>query len=360
MITNPTNLEPILCLNQDKKAIEYALSKIQTAEPCSIVGMSHMSKEVIYKYLLQRLGKIKLPFILRELQASSDEQLSELLSEVTKLKEPILIVVLISDNVNSRPFIESINQLRLERSTNFVCVIISNIAQVQSSLEKNEKILFTSQFILKPLDLVDTNLLLADLQRRFKYILTPTQAENIIELSAGHIGLIKSLYLLTKDNPDIEYSVEKLIFIPSITFRLEAILNQLSIEKTHILLKNTRSAKDDSFFEQYGFTKNGEIFNELLKKYILLNFPQTKPVQKLENILTKSEMAVFEALLASVGKFVLRDEIAKIIWGESWSEKYSDWAIDMLISRVRGKLKKVGIASKIITKKGIGFYLEEG
>ncbi|KKT75244.1 MAG: hypothetical protein UW69_C0018G0015 [Microgenomates group bacterium GW2011_GWA2_44_7] len=54
-----------------------------------------------------------------------------------------------------------------------------------------------------------------------------------------------------------------------------------------------------------------------------------------------------------------REELSKLLWGSQSQEKYSDWAIDQTISRMRKKLVMAGISEeKFRTVKGKGLKLE--
>ena len=71
-----------------------------------------------------------------------------------------------------------------------------------------------------------------------------------------------------------------------------------------------------------------------------------------------SELRILSILINKKGLLVNRDEIARAIWKVHWENKYSDWAIDKLISRIRTGLVKLGLPKDIIkTKKGQGFIL---
>ncbi|OGK24954.1 hypothetical protein A3A46_00875 [Candidatus Roizmanbacteria bacterium RIFCSPLOWO2_01_FULL_37_13] len=63
-------------------------------------------------------------------------------------------------------------------------------------------------------------------------------------------------------------------------------------------------------------------------------------------------------LLESEGKVVKRETIADIIWGKDAEEKYSDWAIDKTMSRLRSRLSLYTGIYRIATKKKAGFLLE--
>ena len=52
-----------------------------------------------------------------------------------------------------------------------------------------------------------------------------------------------------------------------------------------------------------------------------------------------------------------RDEIGDTLWGKESYEKYSDWAIDQLMSKLRKKLEKLGIKDRLATVRGKGYKL---
>jgi len=52
-----------------------------------------------------------------------------------------------------------------------------------------------------------------------------------------------------------------------------------------------------------------------------------------------------------------REELAEIIWGRAWADKYSDWAIDQTISRLRKKLSRHNLPIRIHTERGRGYVL---
>lgn len=64
--------------------------------------------------------------------------------------------------------------------------------------------------------------------------------------------------------------------------------------------------------------------------------------------LTKSELRIIKLLVQNKNKLITRNEIAQKVWGANWEHKYSDWAIDRLIYRLRLKLKKIGYEEGLI------------
>lgn len=74
-----------------------------------------------------------------------------------------------------------------------------------------------------------------------------------------------------------------------------------------------------------------------------------------EIILTKNEMIIFNYLLTHQEKIVSRDELMTDLWNNS--EYINDNALTVNISRLRTKLKELGLEDAIETRKGIGYRL---
>ena len=75
--------------------------------------------------------------------------------------------------------------------------------------------------------------------------------------------------------------------------------------------------------------------------------------------LSPQEHALFSATCAPIGRIVTREEAASLLWGKHKEEKYSDWALDKVISRLRKKLLTVKGQAKLslVSKKKSGIYI---
>lgn len=74
-----------------------------------------------------------------------------------------------------------------------------------------------------------------------------------------------------------------------------------------------------------------------------------------EVVLTKNEMIIFNYLLENKGRIVSRDELMTDLWNNE--EYINDNALSVNISRLRSKLKELGIPNAIETRKGLGYIL---
>ncbi|MEK7592257.1 MAG: winged helix-turn-helix domain-containing protein, partial [Patescibacteria group bacterium] len=118
---------------------------------------------------------------------------------------------------------------------------------------------------------------------------------------------------------------------------------------------------------RYGYIKKEEFsyipFTPLLGEYLQVyegksEIPKARKKHfKPDEILllfSKSQRMILELLKSREGEIVSRDDIAKALWGEGWEDRYSDWAIDQLLSSIREKMGSSRMDGQIITKKGEG------
>lgn len=79
--------------------------------------------------------------------------------------------------------------------------------------------------------------------------------------------------------------------------------------------------------------------------------------KNIEDKFTRQEYEVLNFLLSDPEKLRSRDEIGEAMWGKLAYEKYSDWAIDQAMSKIRKKLKGIGVAKYLVTIRGRGYKL---
>lgn len=75
----------------------------------------------------------------------------------------------------------------------------------------------------------------------------------------------------------------------------------------------------------------------------------------LEEKFTRQEYLILMMFLQNANKLRSRDDIGDALWGKESYEKYSDWAIDQLISKLRKKLKCLGTKDELVTIRGKGY-----
>lgn len=73
-------------------------------------------------------------------------------------------------------------------------------------------------------------------------------------------------------------------------------------------------------------------------------------------ILTKNEFKILELLLKNKGSVITREKLMKRLW---MSDEYiDDNTLTVNVARLRTKLKEIGVGDLIITKVGVGYYVQ--
>lgn len=128
---------------------------------------------------------------------------------------------------------------------------------------------------------------------------------------------------------------------------------QIATGDEWVYLVNPSMAPADSRVVKEGIVNMGKLFSPAVFEWILAQ--EIGAIYRLsERELTTDEAKVMRLLWDKQESVCEREEIAISLWGESWSEKYSDWGIDALMSRLR---KKISGNWQIVTIKGRGYML---
>lgn len=215
-------------------------------------------------------------------------------------------------------------------------------------------------------------------------ILWNTDTEILRNYSAGHSSstfLDNIFYHPSLDREETEHSLERIALskgknIPKklldrshkLTGGFACMLHQFV---NLIDLKNLQEFKDNLFSSDYVQKSLLDIKREIKINKNLLKFLTTEEGSdfiekldiaetefssiKLSKTPTAQEINLLELLQKNLQNPMSRDDIAKALWGKAWEKKYSDWAIDKAISRLRKNIKSPEY--KLITVKNLGYEL---
>ncbi len=179
----------------------------------------------------------------------------------------------------------------------------------------------------------------------------------------GHLLLLQAAVLLIRENPLI--TLDGILHSPSMKRRGIAIFQGFSSndQKTILAVLEGKEPKEIStYLKSIQLIKDQHLhmpYFEKINNDLRDTYNTSKGLSshhKLERALTSFEREAFDILMESK-KVLKREEIAQAIWQDDWMRRYSDWAIDQVIHRIREKLQKTKAPYKIMTKRGEGFYL---
>ena len=164
--------------------------------------------------------------------------------------------------------------------------------------------------------------------------------------------ILKLETVWNKFTPEEKRVIEKVYF--------DTFESSLSLTHEYSYLKKIKAIIESDNKPALGIPLLAEILRrELrLKKFRLDRDKILIGERDISSNLSKNEKVFLTLLLNSKKQVVARDTIAASLYGQNWQENYSDWAIDRLSHRLRKKLNRLGIDSKLIStlkKKGFKF-----
>ncbi len=195
--------------------------------------------------------------------------------------------------------------------------------------------------------------------------------KTIVNNCGGHFWLLKYVVRSLRDNPKL--ALRNIFNSTQMQFRLEQINNLLLDSEKSALKKVIEGEAIKAENEKHGYAylkelnllENDKLNIPILTEYMRKSLPDLNLVVTdrhvfLNNVIvdaqfSKMEKRVFKSLYNSRNQIVSRDQVAKAIWPRETEEKYSDWAMDRLIARLRKKLIGLGISKeriKTFRKKG--------
>jgi DNA-binding winged helix-turn-helix (wHTH) protein len=346
-----TIFTPGLPLDRDKKAFEFIKNRLLQQEPCAVVTMYGNGKDYLFNNLVKEFERLQLPYTVKVLNTLSEDELRDFADMLVAETEPTLCMVNLRIGKDVSWFIQTLEELRFKRKHDFVSFINSYVGDVYSALRTMERPLVDSLVVKERVPYEDALHLLSDLSQRFGFHPTEEQLKDIYAWSCGHIGLMRSLFMLKQQYPERKFDEAFLLSEPTVLERLTNIVDEIPQEKLLAILQKKLDPLDTIFFQKFGYiTDKGELFHPLLESVV------PKEAKITSTAFSTTEMRVLAYFQRHPNIVVSREDVAKIVWGEEeWEDKFSDWALGQLMYRLRKKLEYGSSSGTIETEKGKGF-----
>lgn len=308
-------------------------------------------KDYLFTNVVKRFASKQHSYQLKVLNTVSSDELRDFADMLESEDEPTICLVNLRIRKDVSWFIRTLDELRIKRGYAFVSFICCYVGDIYQALMATEAPVTHSLSILKRVPYEDALHIIAELSDRFEFYPSEEQKQDIFHWSYGHVGLLRTLYLLKRQTPDAPFTTTGLLREPTVIERLNNILREIPTEHMAAVLWGKLSFIEKTFLEEFGFIdSDGKLFHPLLTRLI----PGKQAAR--DSTLSLTELRVLEYLKLHQDTLVSRADIARIVWGEEeWEDKYSDWAIGQLIYRLRKKLEYSASTASIQTRKGQGF-----
>jgi len=227
----------------------------------------------------------------------------------------------------------------------------------------------------------DNQVCLQTLIKKYGFKVTTKQINLIKKIAGGHTSLNRAALRILQDY--YSFNKEKIIDYLLEQYEIKIILEDIwnsfddNEKKILTLVAQGSNLKAEQIPERLTklriitkIGKNSYQFFSPLLQFFIANLKGVKTELGLDfktgEILINSlpikekislqEYHLLNTFLKKKGLVLSRDQIAQALWGKDFEEKYSDWAIDQAISKLRSKLEKLGIpSSKLQTIRNRGY-----
>lgn len=326
-------------------------------------------------------------------------QTQRLLTTITKDQNICIIIDSIEELSGlDKTFFSSIKALRDKYFSHLCFIFVSNrpLYDHRDFQDNEEFIDFAChrELIATPLKEKESAKEVERTLEYFKTSLTPEKRRRIASATGGSLGLLKSLLRVVELDPERDIDEKTLLEEPAIRNRINRICEIMTDEEIDYLIELAKGkppqTKITPFLKKSGLVSNGTIQGSLLKQAIIQGCPEKRTNQRttsmisdsdipiptkglafdfisgeifkdgkrLPEVLSKSETKIMKIMQDEPGRLISREEVGQTIWTNDTEEKYSEWAIDKTISRIR---QKIGDSQRpyryLITIKGRGFKL---
>lgn len=204
------------------------------------------------------------------------------------------------------------------------------------------------------LDLFETKYTIDRLSLLYKLKLEKGIVEDLFNFSGGNYSLIYDAIQIASDekkNLTRKYLKKVIRTHPIILKYLTSYLESLSYQKRISLVKENNF----EFFKYLGVVDyTGEIKSDVLREYVS-DLGEENIANPSLGIFTQNERIVVNFLKENMDKVVERDVLADVIWEKENESRYSLWAMDKYISRLRRKISISNPNLKLVSvrKKGV-------
>ncbi|MGH7246052.1 MAG: helix-turn-helix domain-containing protein, partial [Candidatus Levyibacteriota bacterium] len=238
--------------------------------------------------------------------------------------------------------------------------------------EKNAYEIFANKIYLKPAGRKDTEIIFDALITNYHLSVQEDIKHKILSLSGGHLQYLQLSVvilqeLLKKQKEIAPADLEKNIKDDErIALQSEELWETLMQDEKDLVQKVKQGKKlslpekdTDTYIFRSGFliAENNEIhfFSPLFE--LFMQELQESSESLTENEFSKKEHMLFSLLQSHLGHICEREKIIETAWPEYKEYGASDWSVDRLVARVRGKLKKQQSMLEIITVRTRGYKL---
>ncbi|MEK7129653.1 MAG: helix-turn-helix domain-containing protein [Patescibacteria group bacterium] len=227
---------------------------------------------------------------------------------------------------------------------------------------------FSRDLYLAPAIPRDMKVILETLKERYHTTFKESLSDALIDVSGGHVQYLHLAILRLTHETSLPKDQKELVALLSSDEQMQLSSEELfesltKAEKEALLTINRGEMVDENLRQTAAYLWNTGMVTNMGGRSVIFSPLFAGYLGKVTTAVagngefTKKEHLLFTFLKAHEGQLCEREAIIEAVWPENKEFGVSDWAIDRLVARVRGKLKHQGNTYEIITVKTRGYKL---
>ncbi|MBI2420517.1 MAG: helix-turn-helix domain-containing protein [Candidatus Levybacteria bacterium] len=253
----------------------------------------------------------------------------------------------------------------------FVFTSARRLSDLSPNVFKKQSLsVFADNVYIKPAKKEDTRTVLKAIKETNKLNFNEDFEEKLLEYVDGYIQHLQFALISLGEKekkPKQEELSNFLLNDERISLQSEELWESINPEEQKILLKLSKKEKISKEDEEVGeyFIKTGffdlkrkKIFSPLFEEYLKTKHQEKRKDEKIVD-LSRKELLLLNFLEQNKDQVCEREQIIEAVWPEAEELGVTDWAIDRLVARLRGKLKVQNSKYEIVTVKTRGYKLTE-
>jgi len=275
------------------------------------------------------------------------------------------------NNLETLDYILSLKQISLS-SIRYLFLGLESDFYIESAINKDVGLVYHNILKVPYLDKSLSEVWIDKVAGELHVKLSDDVKTAIYNFSGGIIGLLKNLVRVYKRYQDIETSINSV----EVMNYCVNLWKQFSKEEQNVIKnlmitgKFNPSSREFNYLKEHSFINSN---NQIIGTWVGLIIGSKEKTEfkvkgnnifflgvDLDDVLSEREKNILLLLCSQKSFFADRDMVGKIVWHENFTEKFSDWALDQIFSRLRRKLVKIGVPKDTLkTLKGKGFKMQD-
>ncbi len=225
---------------------------------------------------------------------------------------------------------------------------------------------FARTMHIQPSQPTDSEIIFDQTCKKYGLSFSSDVKKQILEIVDGYTQYLQFAltYLHEKKSDSVSIKLsDELMSDERIALQSEELWESLTDEEREVLLKfisNKNITSDENEKAAYlwntGIISEKHVFSDLFERYVEQKSKVRKDIS-VKKELSKKENLLLKILEENRGALCEREAIIEYVWPEAESYGVSDWAVDRLVARLRGKLKASNSDYEIVTVKTRGYKL---